>query len=246
MKRIFACVTTIVCFAFILSCKKHSDATPKSCRIVGSYDTVYGVGSYFTDSEQIVYNNDGKISHFVSFNGGTPFSRVFTYGPNYILAYPGSNQTSTDTVVLADSNRVARIIEYEPPYGSSRTEFTYDAAGQLQTEKFYNIGSPTPDYTLTYTWANGDITGIQNDNGSRTTCTYYPDKLSGDGDFYAHRDIISYGVAIHRSKHLLKSRTTDGNVVNVSYKLDKEGKILAVSLSAGAFFETTAYIYDCQ
>lgn len=244
MKRIF--VSLLLIPAVFFSCSKHNDSRPGRCRIVGVIDSIYGAnGAFFTNTANLSYDNDGRLSLYATISPTDTFSRVWTYGPGYTIVYPGSSPATTDTVLFADSNRVRRVVEYEQGYGTDYYDYTYNAAGELQTETRSTSDPNYPPYTITYTWSGGDVTSTKDGAGYVTTYSYYPDKLSADGDPFTFRDFLLLGAAKYRNKHLVKSVVSGGGVANYSYEFDRSGKIISYSASSGAYFGKTSYIYDC-
>lgn len=241
-----------ICSAIVLfSCKKHNDATPKACRIVVMYDSVYGatsaggstMGTFISLFE---YDYKGRIIHMSTPPSSTDtFSRVWTYGPDYAYVYPGTYTLSTDTIYMADSNRVTRIVTSERNNFITTTLFTYDAAGELLTKTQKTSGSNDVSVT-TYSWSDGDMISEKDPYGYITTHTYYTDRPASDGDPSVREDIQRWGVPLVRNKHLIKSSDFGGGYANYNYTFDNTGKIATVSVAAGAYFSKTRYVYDCS
>jgi len=254
MKKIlsyFAWMLAIGSSVALFSCKKHNDTAPKVCRIVAEYDTVYGAttagGSTMgTFSYQFEYDYKGRFLHMSTLPTSTDtFSKIWTYGTGYAYVYPGSYSNSTDTIYMDDSNRVTKVVTFEPNNYITSTWYTYDAAGKVLT-KTRKTNQSNDQYISNYSWSDGDMISERDNSGYVTTHTYYTDKAASDGDPNVHHEITSYGVPIVRNKHLLKSSSFAGGIVNYNYTFDNSGRIATVSVASGAYFGKTAYVYDCS
>jgi len=247
----FAGMATIACAVSLFSCKKHNDAVPKPCRIVAEYDTVYGAtitgeSTMRTYSYQFNYDYQGRIIHQSQLPPTDTFSRIWTYGPDYTYVTPEYYPGSADTIFLDDSNLVAKVVSVESNNDITYTLYTYDAAGEVLTRTQKTNTSAGQQYITNYVWSDGDMASSKDNSGNFTTYSYYTDKLATVGDPYRFRETTTYGVPIVRNKHLIKSTLSAGGVINFNYTFDNSGRIATVSKAIGAFFEKTAYVYDCS
>jgi len=223
-----------------LSCHKSSEhPASSSCKLTG----LQVKGSNFTENYVMTYGSDGKLSTVQYSDGGTSFTRSFTYSGSMIIINVTGSSPAVDTVFLNANGDADHIVMHYGANMYSVYSFTYDANRQLTKSTAYTAGGGT--ITATYQYSDGDITEVDEPGGS-FSYAYYTDKASSMGDLEVFGQMVQFGVVYQKVRHLTKSNTAGNVTETLTYTFDASGKITGASESSGPGDITNfTYTYDC-
>jgi len=153
--------------AVIMSCKKDHHGSPKSCKVIGYYDTVSNHGKYAAYYTAFSYNEDGRISStLIGKKDSLSDGYIYNYYGNRIVVTPiNTNGPATDTVVLDDKGRPATMIfQYIGQSYNTHSNYVYNDSGQLLYVVNYDRDGKVAD-TMRYHYTDGDVTSISYTSG---------------------------------------------------------------------------------
>jgi hypothetical protein len=244
-KEILQILCILLACTLIISCKKDNvDNNPSTCRIIAA---TISDGSA-TTTVNISYNNDKKISS-VSMSGAVVINKVFNYSGNTIIV----NSTTTggafsgrDSVTLDNMGRPVNIRHFYNQVGTSWHNLVYEYSGDVMIKFSEAYQGNTFPASYTVNSVNGNMVYFGN-SGSSTSLEYYTDKDIQPGDYLEFTTLMNFGVSIYPRKNLIKKLDSgSGNVTNLSYEFDADGKITKVIANYGSGVNTTTYQYQCD
>jgi YD repeat-containing protein len=220
-----------------------TDSVVKNCQITGAYTTLASGDTtyYYT----YTYNNDGRISGSVykDANSGTNYSVSFSYSGNMIYrAVQAGANSSVDTITL---NANGMIEKYKTVIGALNylTTLTYDANQQLTT--FTQQQDAYPPLTANYSFTNGDVTLVTENNFPSDTLVYDLTKPAVHGNQDEVNQLLDLGAMYIKNKHLLVS-SSHGATVLYSYEYNGDGNISAVKIIVGNSYTIIHFTYNCK
>lgn len=195
------------------------------------------------------YNSDGKLASVKE----ADYQETYTYTSNTLTwkFIEQSGSTATTTYIL-DAQGMAKT----STDGITNNTFTYDASGYLTEVR----SSASWIGTIKYTWANENLTKIeQTKNGSTTTTsleyntdsrpagfsldyTSANENIWHDGD----RQILSNGSFGKQPKNLVLKITSNGNISQNSYTKDTNGNITKMVVKQGTNETISDFKYSCK
>jgi hypothetical protein len=253
MNKLRYLFSLLLCLPIAFACKKSSSHPSNACRIAVNYDSLFLPGGNEADVTRIFYDNDGRVAYTQTNTSNDSITRVFIYNDSSVVITPTNIQSPYDTIVMNGKGMPVKIKQtYISNDYYDLSIYSYDATGQLQSaalSQANNSGANLRTATYTYKFVDGDCvsTTYTDANGTSTTnYTYYTDKPVQDGDYQRFQNISSYGTAIIRNKHLLRSAQSGTYISDYSYTFDNTGRIATATYRYNDQVFKNTYEYDCS
>ena len=229
------CLTLLAGFIisnFLSSCKKDATPSKPNCKIVA---VIAG-----NNATSFTYDTDGRLSSKSS-SAGTD---RFTYNGNTIniTSTNGTTVNSVKTVTL-NANGLASNVSTNDGAGTHLSDIVYEYQGtELSKETFT---TPLGDTLITiHAFSNGNMISSQT-NTDTITFGYSTGVPANTGDLWNLSNLVQ-GYETIRTKNVLTSIESGGNISTINYVFDTEGKITGLNNVSNGVLVTFSYQYDCN
>lgn len=217
------------------SCKKET-GKKESCRITKL--TYNGALVY-----DIKYGDNEKISSIETMPGNEKSSYKYEKDKTTIT-YTTNNNFDYRMIVTTNKNGFATNVRMEFDQAGTKwvnQAFTFDGNKVMKNDATEHNGGSA---TVNYTWANGNISALAEENDI-IDYTYYTDQKFQPGEWRDIQQLLA-GYKIYEYKNLLESQVSGGKTTNYTYLFDDKGRIAQAKSTSTSVTYTFDIEYECQ